>query len=88
MTQPMDESRIREQIGQRTATVARWAMACLVWDTKLSGGIADMYAHYESYCRRERVAPLPRKIWIAAMKLAGFQTRSSEFAGVGLREPD
>jgi hypothetical protein len=83
----IDETRIMERIEQRTATVARWAVTCLVWDTKLSGGIIELYAHYESYCRSERLAPLPRKVWIAAMKLAGFETQSGAFAGLSL-EPD
>jgi hypothetical protein len=72
----------RERILRNAVTVADWATARLGRDVKSDSSICELYADYESYCRRESQTPLPRKVWIATMKLAGFETQSGAFVGL------
>lgn len=81
----IDEATVRECILKNAATVTDWAANRLVRKTTGAGIIPELYADYESYCRREKRPPLPRKVWIAALKLAGFKTQSGVFAGLAIR---
>lgn len=81
----IDGTSIRDRIVRNAGTVADWAMARLVRDSSGVTCISELYSSYESYCRRENLPPLPRKTWIATMKLAGFQTESGAFKGVAVR---
>jgi hypothetical protein len=82
----ISEAAIRECILKNSVTVADWAVGRLERDANSSGVIPELYADYESYCRREKRLPLPRKVWIAAMKLASFETQSGAFAGLTLKK--
>jgi hypothetical protein len=77
---------IRERILKNSATVADWVLVRLERDANGSGIISELYADYESYCRHKKSLPLPRKVWLAAMKLAGFETQSGELAGLTLKK--
>lgn len=81
----IDESQLRQRVAANMATVTAWATARVVVDATGAIEISQLYADYESYCRRGKYPPLSRKVWIAAMKLAGFETQSGGFAGLKLR---
>jgi len=85
MTQTIDKAELTERITRNCVTVASWVAACLVVDRTASGCIGELYAAYECFCRREQYSPLPRKTWLQSMKLAGFQTESGAFKGLGTK---
>jgi hypothetical protein len=78
----INEDAIQERILKSTVPVTAWVTACLLRDGTTSIPIGELYADYENYCRRENCPSLARKTWIAAMKLAGFQTQSGAFVGL------
>lgn len=83
--QTIDESTIRERVLSNTATVTAWLAARLMVDGEAIGHIDELYTDYAAHCRRESCPPLTRKTWIAAMKLAGFETESGAFPGLRIR---
>jgi hypothetical protein len=44
--------------------------------------IGEFFSDYETYSLNLRSRPLPRKVWLSFMKMAGFQTQSGGFVGV------
>lgn len=81
----MEKAAINERIVRSAAPVADWAATRLQRDIRASSCIGELYADYENFCRQEKCRPLARKTWIAALKLAGFETQSGGFAGLRLR---
>lgn len=84
--QTMDASTLQERIVQSSATVTTWAAAHLVRDVKpdIPIPIGELFADYEGFCRDEGWPTLSRKVWMGAMKLAGFHTDSGAFANLTL----
>lgn len=82
----INEAAIQERILKNAVPVTAWVTACLLRDGTVNIPIGELYDHYRSHCRRERTPPLPRKVWIGAMKLAGFKTQRGAFAGLTLAE--
>jgi hypothetical protein len=83
--QTIDESTIRERVLANTASLRAWAAARLIIDGNESGDIGALYADYAAHCSREGCPPLTRKTWIAAMKLAAFETESGAFPCLRIR---
>jgi hypothetical protein len=46
--------------------------------------IDELFNDYAAFCRGRKLSPLPRKVWLASMKMAGFQTQSGGFVGMKL----
>ena len=84
VARPIDTAAIRERILRNTTPVTDWAAARLLRDLRANSCIGELHADYEEYCRREKRPSLGRKTWLGAMKLAGFETQSGEFAGLKL----
>ena len=85
VAQALDEEKIRERIGRNTTALALWVVARVAVDRNASDPIGELFSDYEGYCRQNKAAPLPRKTWIGAMKLAGFETQSGAFHGLKLK---
>lgn len=86
IVQPANAASISQRIARNSATVAQWAATCLKLDPNAVCGIAELYAAYEAHCYSEHWSPLPRKVWVAAMKLAEFETESGAFVGLAARD--
>lgn len=76
---------IRETILANIATLTSWMEACLLIDRNWDSEIPDLFRNYENYCRHGDCRPLPRKTWIAVLKLAGVVTKSGTFSGLRIR---
>ncbi len=82
----IDRAKLRERILACTATVTDWASARVLKDRKAGPSvIGEFFSDYETYCLNRKTRPLPRKVWLASMKMAGFQTQSGGFVGVKLK---
>lgn len=81
----INEAAIRERILKSAVPVTAWVTACLMRDGTVNIPIGELCGHYQSHCRHENCPALPRKVWIGAMKLAGFKTQSGAFAGLTLK---
>lgn len=84
-TRLIDKAKLEERIALTSASVTGWAETRLVVDTTEATPISRLFDDYEGFCRERRCLPLPRKVWIASMKLAGFDTQSGAFSGLKLR---
>jgi hypothetical protein len=80
-----DAGKLRERIAAGGSTVAEWAAKRLVLEAEWDSAIPDLRLDYESWCKSECLTPLPRKTWIAVLKLMDLETRSGAFAAVALK---
>jgi len=82
----IDGAKLRERILASTSAVTDWASARVLKDRKAGTSvIGEFFSDYEAYCLSRKSRPLPRKVWLASMKMAGFQTQSGGFVGVTLK---
>jgi hypothetical protein len=82
----IDGAKLRERILVSASTVTDWASARIRKDRKAGTSvIGEFFSDYEAYCLSRKSRPLLRKIWLASMKMAGFQTQSGGFLGVKLK---
>jgi hypothetical protein len=83
----IDQAKLRERILASTVSVTAWAAVRLQKDRNEVEVISELFSDYEAYCRSRKSRPLPRKTWLATMKLAGFLVQSEGFVGIKLRAP-
>lgn len=79
----IDATVLQERVLADVSAILAWAV-CLHRDETASADVDEAYLDYFDCCRARKLRPVPRKIWIAVLKLAGFEKRSGRFIGVRL----
>lgn len=81
----MSEDEIFEHITVNCGEIVAWAARSLVLDEDSASGIDELYTAYEADSASQGLLPMPRKVWLAVMKLAGFETQAGRFRCLAMR---